>query len=103
MNRFHFNSQAALWRQVYTGNVSTLTDQSIDYFGFFQPIDSDTNTVALGITSQAYQFVADGSADIGASDVLVIDDTQYRVRGIRRHRMLSQDFLICIMELSVRT
>jgi hypothetical protein len=98
--RFNFNTSAALWRHVYSGDKSTLTDQSTTYEGFFQPIDADQNTVALGIVSQAYQFVTDGDADIVASDMLVIDSVQYRVRGVRRNQMKRQDFITCIMELS---
>lgn len=102
MRRFHYSTPAAVWRHEYTGNKSAIEDLSKTYYGFFQPIDSDTNTVALGIMSQAYQFVTDGNADIKPSDMLVIDSVQYRVRGIRRNIMKRQDFLTAIMELSVK-
>ena len=102
MTRFNYNSTAALWRQVYTDNKSVLTDQSTTYYGFFQPIDSDQNTVALGIMGQAYQFVTTGQNDIRANDVLIIDSEEYRVRGVRRNKMKRHDFRTCVLELSVK-
>ena len=97
--RSFFNTTARVWKQVYTGNKSVLTDTSVDHLGFFQPIDSDQNTVALGLVGQAYQFVTDGDADIQASDALVIDSVEYRVRGVKRNVMKRQDFLTVLLEL----
>lgn len=102
MSRFNFETPAALWRQVYTLNKSVLTNQNKTFYGFFQPIDSDQNTVALGIISQAYQFLTDGDVDIKPSDALVIDSKEYRVRGVKRNTMKRQDHLTCTMELSVK-
>jgi len=102
MSRFNFNTVASIWRHVYTGNKSVLTDLSIDYEGFFQPIDSDQNTVALGLVSQAYQFVTEGANDITPNDHLIIDSATYIVRGVKRNTMKRQDFLTCIMEKPVK-
>lgn len=100
--RFNFETPAAVWRQVYTANKSVMTNQNVTVYGFFQPIDSDMNTVALGIIGQAYQFVCEGDSDIRAADKLVIDSVEYRVRGAKRNTMKRSDFKTCTMELSVK-
>jgi hypothetical protein len=104
MSRYNFETSAALWRQVYSGSPkkSVLTDQSQSYDGFFQPIDADQSTIALGIIGQAYQFVTEGGVDIQADDVLVINSVKYGVRGVRRNTMKRHDFLTCVLELSVK-
>lgn len=89
MGRFNFNTEASVSRQVYTANKSVLTDTEDRVDGFFQPIDSDQNTVALGLVGQAYQFVCEGEADIRANDVLwlptgiqLVDDSNMEQSGV---------------------
>lgn len=101
MSRFNFDTPAIIGVLTQSGNKSSYAaGDTIN--GFFQPIDSDQNTVALGIVGQAYQFVTDGDADIKAAYTLTIDSIEYRVRGVRRNQMKRQDHLTCIMELPLK-
>lgn len=95
--RFNYDTIATKQDLSYTGNKGSYSG-SAEFYGFFSPIDSDENVIALGIVGQAYQFVTEGTADIEATDILTINSEEYRVRGVRRNRMKRQDKLTCIME-----
>lgn len=101
MSRLNYDSEATVHRVSYVGNAGTYAETG-SYYGFFQPVDSDNNTIALQVMGQAYQFVTDGAADIQPSDKLFIDSVEYRVRGIRRNAMKRHDFLTVTLELTVK-
>lgn len=97
--RSNFTTDAEVFRSSYVGDISSYSSTGNTYCGFFQPVDPDDNTIALRIQGQAYSFHTDGDADIVQNDKLLIDGVEYRVRGVRRHFMGSQDFKVCVMEL----
>lgn len=97
MSRFNYDTLATVHRASYTGNAGSYSEAN-SYYGFFQPIDQDNNTIALNIMGQAYQFVTEGDADIKASDKLIINSEDYRVRGVKRNDMKRHDFLTVLLE-----
>lgn len=101
MSRFNYDSEATIYRISYVGNAGSYAESG-SYYGFFQPIDADNNTIAFQIMGQAYQFVTEGTADIQASDKLVIDSVEYRVRGVKRNTMKRHDILTVILELPLK-
>lgn len=98
MSRFNYESSATVYRIGYVGNAGSYSATGDVYEGFFQPIDNDNNTTAIQMMGQGYQFVTEGDADIQASDKLVIDGVEYRVRGIKRNVMKRHDFLTALLE-----
>lgn len=85
----------------YSGNKATFSAVSGDIRGYFQPIDSDKNIIALGIEGQAYQFVTNGYEDIQTKDRLTISGAVYYVRGVQRFTAGKIDELRVILEQQV--
>lgn len=87
----------------YSSGKASYSSASGAIEGFFTPMAPDMQVQALGIESQAYQFVTDQDQDIDANDILVIDSVSYGVKGISLYRQGSVTFLKAICELSIKT
>lgn len=74
------------------------TVSGVTYYGFFRPVDTSQNIIALRITGQAFQFSTDGINDIRISDILTYNSEEYGVLGIKRMTQKGVDVLHCYLE-----
>jgi len=99
--RFQFNSTATQKRlATYSGNKAAYAVVSgVSIRGFFVPIENMQKSAALGVVGQGYEFTTDGAKDILVNDILTINSIDYKVAGVARYTMASQDFLKVILQL----
>lgn len=95
-----YNTLATIKKlSTYSGDKSSYAVVSgTTIAGFFSPVSPDMNTQALGIVSQAYQFVTDTDQDIDDGDILTINSVDYGVKGTAIFELRSISFLRCLLE-----
>lgn len=98
-----YDTTATIKRLTYLADVGTYSTVSgVTLYGLFLPLDPEKNPNQVKAGTQAFKFSTDGTATVYASDILVIDATNYQVRGLRRYTIKSLDFLDIILELTAR-
>lgn len=100
--RYNYTTPITIKRQTYTGDKSTYATVAGTIMGYFAPTSTNETVGSQGIISQSYQFITDGPQDIRQNDRLVINSTEYGVKGVERFTQLSQDVLICTLNKSVK-
>lgn len=86
----------------YSSNkASYATVSGTTIYGFFAPVGLNMQTQALGIVSQAYEFITDEDQDIDDNDLLTIASVNYLVKGVSLWPMGSRSFLKCLLEKPV--
>lgn len=92
--RYQYTHEATVQRLgTYASNKSTFASVGSTIRGFFIPMSPQQSVTVFGQIGQGYQFTTDGSKDILVNDTLTIDGLVYKVAGIARYRMASQDIL----------
>lgn len=94
-----FQDAVTVKRLTQTNDQSAYaTVSGVTYYGFFRPVDTSQNIIALRITGQAYQFTTDGANDIRNSDILTYNSEEYGVLGVKRMTQKGIDTLDCFLE-----
>lgn len=86
----------------YSGDKTSYGAVSGTIYGAFNPIAPNQNTIALGIVSQAYEFVTGGDETILAGDTLTINSIEYGVKGVALYEQMSISVLKCVLEKTIQ-
>lgn len=78
------NSTAGVYRQTYTGNLSTFTQQfsTVGYLRSLDPLTASANGFQYGY---GYSFIAEFGTDIQVGDKLLIGTLMYTVKGVNQN------------------
>lgn len=96
MIRYNYTSEATVFKlTTYASGKTAFLESVTPVRGFFGPTVMTHVVDTASFIDQQYQFTCDGRSSIEEGDQLVIDLVRYTVKGVARHRQLSQDNLVC--------
>lgn len=97
-----FNNFAQVKRlSAYVDGKAELEIQVGEIEGHFEPIDNDYNNVTLQMQGQAFLFVCEAFENIQEGDILIIENTEYGVRGVAPYKQKGLEYLRILLEKTI--
>lgn len=89
-----FTQQEKNWtseRLSYVDNKGTYSTHTESGIGYLRQLDAEASKLNEIQVGEGFRLVIEGNKDIVATDKIIIDSTEYEVKGVKRNKLGSID------------